>query len=455
MKLIFKILAFAFLFLPSLALTADDDLPAVPKGPLVLTSVTREQLKPGYWINRLPDANKVLKTPQEIQVMNQDTYSMVRDQVDIFKMAQKKDGASVREAIERAYNALSGRGLFDLQDAVIPRDFFKTGIKPLLQVEKIPSQIKIRWGAAVRAASVRALPSDVKMLEKKQDVEFDQLQFTQIKPWTPVAIYHSSTDGEWFYIQAPYTRGWIKARDIAIFPSRDELAKYVNSKSFLAVTGESIPVYADGAFENPLERASMGTVLPLVKKTENSYVVSFPMRNEDGSASVEKAYVKLTSDVSRGFKPYTQANIIRQAFKLLGTRYGWGGAYNGRDCSGFIQDVYLSLGVNMPRSSKGQGFVGTQLGHYEYGQDDDLKKQMLDAAVPGTTILRMPKHMMIYLGKVGDQYYAIHSTWAERNSMTNDDKIRINQVVVSDLTLNGRSYLGSLFHRLISANEVN
>lgn len=454
MKNILPVL-FLLIAFPSSAFAAEDELPPLPEGPLVLTSVRPEQLNAQYWIKRLPDPDKVLKTPDELRVMNEDTYAMVRDQVNVLKLPNRKNGSSVREAIERAYKALRGRGLFDIQDEVIAREFFETEIKPVIQFDQIPSQVKVRWAAAVRAASVRALPSDVKMLEKKQDIEFDQLQFTQIKPWTPVAIFHTSSDGNWVYIQAPYTRGWVKSEDLAVFPSREELAKYVQNESFLVVTGESIPVYLDEKFENPLLRASMGTLLPLAKKTPEAYSVYFPERAENGNAVLQEFYLKPGADVSEGFLPFTQANIIRQAFKLLGARYGWGGMYNGRDCSGFTHDVFLSLGVNMPRTSKGQGYVGTQLGHYHYKYDEELKKRMLDSAVPGITILRMPSHMMLYIGKENGQYYIIHSTWAERYSMTSDDKNRINQVVVSDLSLNGQSYLGSLFDRIISANELN
>ncbi len=67
----------------------------------------------------------------------------------------------------------------------------------------------------------------------------------------------------------------------------------------------------------------------------------------------------------------------------------------------------------------------------------------------------MPKHQMLYLGEENGQFYVIHCTWAERISMTSDDKRRINQVVVSDLELNGKSYIGSLFERIISISEIN
>lgn len=445
------------LWMLSLTATAQtqEELPALPKGPLLLTSTTPEQFNPDYWINRLPDPDKILKTSEELEILNKNTRAMVRDQIDVLKMPLKKDGRSVRELLESQYNMIQGRILFAADDSYIPKNLFEQEIKPVMQWEKVPDQIQIRWGAAVRPASVRALPSDVKMLEEKGDIEFDQLQFTLIKLWTPVAVFHESSDGKWYFIQAAYTRGWVKSEDIALFSTRDELRKYGKSKSFLVVTGESIPIYPTSDLQNPIQISSMGTVLPLAAQESDAYVVWLPSRGADGKVIFGKGYVDRKSDVSEGYLPFTQRNIIRQAFKMLGARYGWGGTYHGRDCSGFTQDVYLTVGVDMPRGSKEQGFTGTQLGWFHYKEDAEAKSAVLRSAIPGITILRMPKHLMLYLGEINGQFYVIHSTWAERYSMTSDAKNRINQVVVSDLTLNGQSYLGTLFDRVIEISEVN
>ncbi|HTL47628.1 MAG TPA: NlpC/P60 family protein, partial [Verrucomicrobiae bacterium] len=145
----------------------------------------------------------------------------------------------------------------------------------------------------------------------------------------------------------------------------------------------------------------------------------------------------------------------RQAFKLLGARYGWGGQYNGRDCSGFTHDVFLSLGAEIPRDSKYQSIIGTQISAFTPYKDAQAKIQALRSSAPGMTLIKMPAHMMLYLGEVNGNFYVIHSTWAERYDMKSDAKNRINQVVVSDLTLNGKSYLGSLFDRIVGINEMN
>jgi len=129
--------------------------------------------------------------------------------------------------------------------------------------------------------------------------------------------------------------------------------------------------------------------------------------------------------------------------------------YGGRDCSGFTHDVFLSLGVDMPRNSQEQAFVGTKLGFFHPFDDKDAKEDALHQARPGITLMAMPHHLMLYIGEADGKFFTIHCTWAERISMSSDKKNRINQVVVTDLSLNGKSYLGTLFDRIISINEVD
>ena len=444
-----------FFVLGSIVLHADDEPPLLPQGPLLLTSVKPEQLNPDYWIQKLSDPDQPVKIPKELEEFNDYIRSLIPQRMDIFKLKPVRAGKEITEEFEHVLTALKSRRLYDTDNNIIPKTFFDAEITPMIQSDAVPSKIKVRWGAAKKAAPVRALPSDVKLLEKPYDIEFDQLQFTLIKPWTPVAIFHESKDRKWFFIQAPYTRGWVHAKEITVFPSRGTLKKYVKSSRFLSVTGESISVFYDTGLQNPAIQASMGTVIPLKAQNPTFYTVWLPGKNSaDEDEVVEEAYISKKSDVSAGYLPYTQANMIRQAFKLLASRYGWGGMYDGRDCSAFTHDVFLSLGVDMPRNSHEQAFVGTKLGFFNPFSDSEMKEQVLEEARPGITLLAMPHHMMIYIGKENGLYYVIHSTWAERIAADSDKKNRINQVVVSDLSLNGNSYLGSLFDRIVSMNEV-
>jgi hypothetical protein len=451
-------LLIALLFVFSVAY-ADDTLPPLPKGPMILTSATPAMQSPEYWIKRIPGAEKPIKTMDQMKHFNDEIKNMVPENIDVLKIEKIRPGKAITDQLQLEYDTLRNRKLFDENDKVVPKSFFEEKVKPLMQIDQVSAKIKVKWGVATRATSVRALPTMVKMIEGKGDVEFDQLQFTLIKLWTPVAIYHKSSDGKWFYVQAPYVRGWVKAKDIAIFDGREDLKTRLKSGSSLVVTGESVRVFKDAELKEVLQRPTMGTVILMAssKSSEGPYPVWMPYRKDGGSVGLTKCYISRKSDVTKGFPVYSQANVIRQAFKLLGQRYGWGGMYNGRDCSGFVHDVFLSFGVDLPRDSKQQSMVGTQLGYFQPFQNDAEKKAVLKNARPGITLMKMPHHQMIYLGMVNDQFYTIHSTWAER---TGDDQVadvknRINQVVVSDLDLNGRSWVGSLFDRILSINEID
>jgi len=89
----------------------------------------------------------------------------------------------------------------------------------------------------------------------------------------------------------------------------------------------------------------MGTVIQWRRPSPSKDLIRVDAyRKEGGDVGLTKCYIRRKSDVTKGFPVYSQANVIRQAFKLLAARYGWGGMYNGRDCSGFTHDVFLSMG---------------------------------------------------------------------------------------------------------------
>src|SRR5690606_33093221 len=83
--------------------------------------------------------------------------------------------------------------------------------------------------------------------------------------------------------------------------------------------------------------------------------VQLPLRDAEGRLSFTSALLPLSADVHQGYLPFTANNIIGQAFKFLGERYGWGHDYNGRDCTGFISEIFRSFGFLMPRNSGQQG----------------------------------------------------------------------------------------------------
>ena len=63
--------------------------------------------------------------------------------------------------------------------------------------------------------------------------------------------------------------------------------------------------------------------------------------------------------------------VIDEAFKHLGTPYVWGGTTpSGFDCSGYMQYIYKSVGVSLPRVSESQQQYGTQVSIYDLKPGD-------------------------------------------------------------------------------------
>lgn len=52
--------------------------------------------------------------------------------------------------------------------------------------------------------------------------------------------------------------------------------------------------------------------------------------------------------------------VVREAMRYIGTPYVWGGnsLTTGVDCSGYVQQLYRMVGVNLPRTAHEQSFVG-------------------------------------------------------------------------------------------------
>lgn len=71
----------------------------------------------------------------------------------------------------------------------------------------------------------------------------------------------------------------------------------------------------------------------------------------------------------------TGARVVAEAQRYLGLPYVWGGddpADGGMDCSGLVQHVYSSLGIDLPRVSADQARAGTAVASMAEAQPGDL-----------------------------------------------------------------------------------
>jgi hypothetical protein len=200
----------------------------------------------------------------------------------------------------------------------------------------------------------------------------------------------------------------------------------------------------------------MGAVLPCAgQKQADTVSVWIPRRNAGGHLFLSLGHID-AADVHVGFLPMTARNILEQAFRMLDAPYGWGDMRQAQDCSRFIQEIFATTGLMLPRNSADQAKVLRTAATFEPQVGCDGRKDLIrQRSDPGATLLYMKGHILLYIGSIGDALFVIHAAHGYRvpDEQTGEDRfIRLNRVVVSDLALGKGSRRGSLCERLISVH---
>ena len=119
------------------------------------------------------------------------------------------------------------------------------------------------------------------------------------------------------------------------------------------------------------------------------------------------------------------------ANELLDQPYGWGGLYQNRDCSAMIQDLFTPFGIWLPRNSKAQAKKGGT--YFDLSTLPPNKKESLiiKNSIPYLTLVWLPGHIMLYIGKNNDKAIVFHNIWGLRTTDELGRKIIGKSVITS------------------------
>jgi len=188
--------------------------------------------------------------------------------------------------------------------------------------------------------------------------------------------------------------------------------------------------------------------LPLSGVDAGRVTVNVPVMSADGVLAVKEAYMN-AEDVNTGDLPFTARNIYKQALMMLNQPYGWGDMYGEQDCSRFLQMVFATVGINLPRDSKDQQQVSNSTVDFDQKSNDDVKVAAIARSPAANTLLAMKGHIMLYLGMINGRPYAIHDTTGYKHTVDQKEvSYAIDRVIISDLSLGEGSHKGSLLRRL-------
>lgn len=402
-------------------------LPAVARDvprPTGVIGVDASQLDPGYWVAKQKQPNRVVLERGRIDAQNAVLRRSDPSVRDIASLPPTLEGAQV-EAWVQALSSRPERTLYDANG----KEGGKRQIDRImanLDLKDIPQTQVTRFGLVVRRAPLRTFPTAVRVFSAPGNTDIDRFQENAFFPGTPVAIVHESRDRAWWFVVGDLYAAWVQKEYIAE-GTREQVFGYANKTPFLVVTGaeERTTTTPEQPRVSDLQ-LDMGIRLPWLRDWPGdrdvngqaayaSYVVELPVRGENGRLEIVPALLPRTADVSPDYLALTRANIIRQAFKFLGERYGWGHDYDARDCSGFVSEVYRSMGVVMPRNTRDQS-VSAAFNRVPFGEGDDTARR--DAAARALQVgdlVYIPGHVMMVIGhdkgpRGETMPYVIHDT---------------------------------------------
>jgi len=378
--------------------------------------VTAKHLNADFWIK--PKMDKVLLSPEKITAFNAKNTAQDPTLYDLNAMADTLGRDDLIARMRTVSRISKSPRIYEDGTPVTTADFER--YEAMLNLDAITDQNAVRFALVVRRAAMRSYPThDLIFSEGAKDRDIERFQESALFPGDAVAVLHTSTDGQWALVQSYNYIAWVPKTAIAM-GARDEVLGYVSTKNFLIVTGDKVfTVFNPDEPQVSEVQLDMGVRLALSRPKalannlygQNPYLshmVLMPVRTHDGTLALKYALVQRKADVHVGYLPFTRANIIRQSFKFLGERYGWGHRFNGRDCTGFVAEVYKSFGIKLPRNSGDQGRSAIGI-NARYAKDAPLADK-IDRLKHGQVgdLIYIPGHVLMLIGHDKGQPYVIH-----------------------------------------------
>lgn len=388
--------------------------------PMVMPLAQASELStPDYWQSQQADGDAVIKDDAGIKALNAQLRQKNQTLRDLTAYAAT---LSKGEVTAKVQNAAQNYNVTDLPTAFVDGRYLTQAEWDAVQdnrnLNALEDSVAVKYGVTTNRGNLRLLPSDT-VWTNSTESSFDRLQGTAIDPAQAVAVLASSKDGRFYFVESSDYQGWLDSSKVALTDYKDWL-HYAQPEKFLVVTSHKkdmlYPTGEDVLFQ-------MGATIPLHTDEDGNAIMELPTRDNDGNLAVVDTFAPQDEDFHQGYLPYTKNTIITQAFKFLGDPYDWGGNTDSVDCSSYVQDIYRSMGILIPRDADQQEL------------SMPVSSSNISAQTKLGSLVFKPGHVMMYLGRDEDG-----------NNMVIHASSAYNQVMVArlaDVTSNVTS-VGSL-----------
>lgn len=410
-------------------------------------TVAPEIRRPGFWISQLSAPDRVIMNSEEIEAFNSDVAKKKLILPIDREIISKIKNETLKKDILSMYNYLFTKKLYNEKGRLVQNAFYKE-VYENININNINNNKS--FGFIIKFSNQRLIPSDEKLFDNPTYHYFDRNQNNGLDIGEPVIIIHTRYDNKWKYVMSKYSSGWVRSDNIVKADYSD--IALIDRVKFIVVTSGKADLYEDSALTQYITTTRMGNRYILTGIHDHCYELLIPQINKNNYVYYKKFYIK-NEDAVIGYLPFTQRNVLSQAFKLLNSPYGWGDMAQEQDCSKFIQEIFLTFGITLPRNSSAQVKTGINLylKKKNKGQLNDIINHIL---IPGITIIQIPGHIMLYIGEYKNEHYVIHDFFGKTIKRNNKVyNLIINKVEVTPLSLGQEGQ--TLTDRIRSINQIN
>lgn len=361
--------------------TPEPTCPARAPAAASLPGVRPEHETPAYWKSRSPDA--ALLSPPEIAAHNRALALPGEPDAAPDVFATEPAEATLTAARERLgflRARIAAREYVDAAGLSPPATLFAetTPGAPLDEVRVTLAPVPLRCGPT--AAGLYTVPPNP---------AFDRNLCSTLPAQEAVRVV-SRWPGGFLLVRSRAALGFV-AEDAPLSGPLDTPARARLAAGPFAVTAREVTARVAGGGRTVTLPAGLRVAAPqtgalLLGTTEG--LAEATLDAADAAALVPTA------------RPLTRHAFLDEAFRYLGTPYGWGGMNGGRDCSQFVLEVLGSFGLDLPRNSSQQGLTGVFTVDVPPETSERERLALLDAAqASGVVLLHLPGHIMFYLGR--------------------------------------------------------
>lgn len=391
-------------------------------------------------------------------------------------ISEEQQESSAAEFLDRHFRAWHGQappkptsGQFWALDWISKQEVFAENLQPLSveRIQRLTSQVDratypslSRRAITINNSNFRALPTNsplyVDPSKAGEGFPFDYLQHAAIPANTPVLVTHQSIDKAWLFAESDLVSGWIPTADLA-WVDDTFIHTFENGHYVVPTLEKTAVIDRKGMFRF---HVGIGSILPLITTNVDNHQVLIAIADKDRQAVLTEAFIPL-EHASAFPLPLTAQHVSSLAERMMGQPYGWGDSFDGRDCSGTLRDLFFPFGLWLPRNSSKQALEGDVISLQDL-TPRQREQLLLETGVPYLTLVRIPGHIMLYLGKHHNRAAVLHTIWGLRtkNLTGREGRWVIGKTVITGLEpgmeQNGISLeINNLLPRVESMNILN